>query len=72
LWGVGADIVAEAIREFRGEKLKQEIVVPLLQGKLYAVEGLTEPGAVRTSSGPPPRPSEMGTVSASPDRNGSS
>ena len=43
LWGVGADIVAEAIREFGGEKLKQEIVVPLLQGKLYAAEGLTEP-----------------------------
>jgi alkylation response protein AidB-like acyl-CoA dehydrogenase len=43
LWGVGADIVAEAICEFGGEKLKQEIVVPLLQGKLYAAEGLAEP-----------------------------
>ncbi|HEY9161643.1 MAG TPA: acyl-CoA dehydrogenase family protein [Desulfomonilia bacterium] len=43
LWGVGADIVAEAICEYGSEKLKQEIVVPLLAGKVYAAEGLTEP-----------------------------
>lgn len=43
LWGVGADIVAEAICVYGSEQLKQEIVVPLLQGKVYAAEGLTEP-----------------------------
>lgn len=43
LWGVGADIVAEAVCAFGSEQLKQEIVVPLLQGKVYAAEGLTEP-----------------------------
>ncbi len=43
LWGVGADIVAEAICEYGSEKLKQEVVVPLLAGKVYAAEGLTEP-----------------------------
>ena len=43
LWGVGADIVCEAICLFGSEELKQEIVVPLLKGNLYAAEGLTEP-----------------------------
>ena len=43
LWGVGADIVAEAICEYGSEKLRQEVVVPLLAGKVYAAEGLTEP-----------------------------
>ena len=43
LWGVGADIVCEAISEFGTDELKQEIVVPLLKGELYAAEGLTEP-----------------------------
>lgn len=43
LWGVGADIVCEAICLFGTEELKQEIVVPLLKGDLYAAEGLTEP-----------------------------
>lgn len=43
LWGVGADIVCEAICLFGSEELKQEIVVPLLKGDLYAAEGLTEP-----------------------------
>jgi butyryl-CoA dehydrogenase len=43
LWGVGADIVCEAVTLFGSEELKQEIVVPLLKGELYAAEGLTEP-----------------------------
>ena len=43
LWGVGADIVAEAICEYGSERLRQEVVVPLLAGKVYAAEGLTEP-----------------------------
>jgi butyryl-CoA dehydrogenase len=43
LWGVGADIVCEAIVQFGSEELKQEIVVPLLKGEVYAAEGLTEP-----------------------------
>jgi butyryl-CoA dehydrogenase len=43
LWGVGADIVCEAVCEFGSEELKQEIVVPLLKGEVYAAEGLTEP-----------------------------
>ncbi|MBF0378747.1 MAG: acyl-CoA/acyl-ACP dehydrogenase [Desulfamplus sp.] len=43
LWGVGADIVCEAIVDFGCEELKQEVVVPLLKGEVYAAEGLTEP-----------------------------
>lgn len=43
LWGVGADIVCEAITLFGSEELKQEVVVPLLKGEIYAAEGLTEP-----------------------------
>ncbi len=43
LWGVGADIVCEAIVEFGNDELKQEVVVPLLNGDVYAAEGLTEP-----------------------------
>ncbi len=43
LWGVGADIVCDAIVTFGSEELKQEIVVPLLKGEVFAAEGLTEP-----------------------------
>ncbi len=43
LWGVGADIVCEATTLFGSEELKQEVVVPLLKGDVYAAEGLTEP-----------------------------
>jgi len=43
LWGVGADIVCEAVIEFGNEELKQEVVVPLLKGEVFAAEGLTEP-----------------------------
>lgn len=43
LWGVGADIVCEAVCEFGSEELKQQIVVPLLKGNVYAAECLTEP-----------------------------
>jgi butyryl-CoA dehydrogenase len=43
LWGVGADIVCEAIELFGPDELKQEVVVPLLKGDVYAAEGLTEP-----------------------------
>ncbi len=43
LWGVGADIVCDAIVSFGSEALKREIVVPLLKGEVYAAEGLTEP-----------------------------
>ncbi len=43
LWGVGGDIVAEAIVEFGCEELKKEVVVPLLKGEVCAAECLTEP-----------------------------
>ncbi len=43
LWGVGADIVCEAVIEFGCEELKQQVVVPLLKGETFAAEGLTEP-----------------------------
>ena len=43
LWGVGADIVCEAIIKYGSEELKQEIVVPLLKGEVFAAECLTEP-----------------------------
>ncbi len=43
LWGVGADIVCEAIAEFGCDELKQAVVVPLLKGDVYAAECLTEP-----------------------------
>ncbi|HHO76535.1 MAG TPA: acyl-CoA dehydrogenase [Deltaproteobacteria bacterium] len=43
LWGVGADIVCEAVCEFGCEELKQQVVVPLLKGETFAAEGLTEP-----------------------------
>jgi butyryl-CoA dehydrogenase len=43
LWGVGADIVCEAITLFGCEELKQAVVVPLLKGETFAAEGLTEP-----------------------------
>jgi len=43
LWGVGADIVCEAIIEFGIDELKQAVVVPLLKGETFAAECLTEP-----------------------------
>ncbi len=43
LWGVGADIVCDAIVEFGCDELKEEVVKPLLKGEVYAAEGLTEP-----------------------------
>ena len=43
LWGVGADIVCEAISLFGNEELKRSVVVPLLKGETFAAEGLTEP-----------------------------
>ncbi|HNR51618.1 MAG TPA: acyl-CoA dehydrogenase family protein [Deltaproteobacteria bacterium] len=43
LWGVGADIVCEAIIEFGCEEPKQQVVIPLLKGETFAAEGLTEP-----------------------------
>jgi butyryl-CoA dehydrogenase len=43
LWGVGADIVCEAITLFGCDELKKEIVIPLLKGEVYAAECLTEP-----------------------------
>lgn len=43
LWGVGADIVCEAVIEFGCEELKQAVVVPLLKGDTFAAECLTEP-----------------------------
>ncbi len=43
LWGVGADIVADAVSEFGSEELKEEIVVPILKGESCAAECLTEP-----------------------------
>lgn len=43
LWGVGADIICEAVVEFGIDELKQAVVVPLLKGEVYAAECLTEP-----------------------------
>ena len=43
LWGVGADIVCEAVSEYGIDELKQEVVVPLLKGEVYAAECRTEP-----------------------------
>jgi len=43
LWGVGADIVCEAVIKYGSEELKQEVVVPLLKGDVFAAECLTEP-----------------------------
>lgn len=43
LWGVGADIVCEAVTLFGNDELKQAVVVPLLKGETFAAEGLTEP-----------------------------
>jgi alkylation response protein AidB-like acyl-CoA dehydrogenase len=43
LWGVGADIVCEAVVKYGSDELCQEIVAPLLKGDVYAAEGLTEP-----------------------------
>ncbi len=43
LWGVGADIVCDAIAEFGCDELKEEVVKPLLKGEVFAAEGLTEP-----------------------------
>ena len=43
LWGVGADVVCEAIIELGCEELKQQVVIPLLKGETFAAEGLTEP-----------------------------
>ncbi|MGE5370959.1 MAG: acyl-CoA dehydrogenase family protein [Solirubrobacterales bacterium] len=42
-WGVGADIVCEAICNFGTEEMKQKYVVPLLKGESFAAECLTEP-----------------------------
>ncbi|MCX7679567.1 MAG: acyl-CoA/acyl-ACP dehydrogenase [Spirochaetes bacterium] len=43
LWGVGADIVCEAIVLFGCDELKESVVKPLLKGDVYAAECLTEP-----------------------------
>lgn len=43
LWGVGADIVCEAVAKYGTDELKQSVVVPLLKGEVYAAECLTEP-----------------------------
>jgi butyryl-CoA dehydrogenase len=43
LWGVGAEIVCEAISLFGNDELKRVVVVPLLKGETFAAEGLTEP-----------------------------
>ena len=43
LWGVGADIVCEAVAKYGSDELKKAIVVPLLKGEVYAAECLTEP-----------------------------
>lgn len=43
LWGVGADIVCEAIVLFGCDELKEAVVKPLLKGEVYAAECLTEP-----------------------------
>ena len=43
LWGVGADIVCEAVVKYGNDELCKEIVVPLLKGDVYAAECLTEP-----------------------------
>lgn len=43
LWGVGGDIISEALVLFGNDELKENILKPLLAGKVYAAECLTEP-----------------------------
>ncbi|MGE5423173.1 MAG: acyl-CoA dehydrogenase family protein [Ignavibacteriales bacterium] len=43
VWGVGADIVCEAITNFGSEEMKEKYVKPLLAGEKFAAECLTEP-----------------------------
>lgn len=43
LWGVGGDIVSEALARFGTDYLRQEVLKPLLRGELCAAECLTEP-----------------------------
>lgn len=43
LWGVGGDIVSEAIALYGHQELKEEVLIPLLKGEKYAAECLTEP-----------------------------
>lgn len=43
VWGVGADVVCDAITNFGSEELKEKYVVPLLKGEKFAAECLTEP-----------------------------
>ncbi|MDH7479078.1 MAG: acyl-CoA dehydrogenase family protein [Syntrophomonadaceae bacterium] len=43
VWGVGADVVCDAICNFGSEELKEKYVKPLLRGEIFAAECLTEP-----------------------------
>ncbi|MGE5416394.1 MAG: acyl-CoA dehydrogenase family protein [Acidobacteriota bacterium] len=43
VWGVGADIVCEAICNFGTNEMKEKYVRPLLKGEKFAAECLTEP-----------------------------
>lgn len=43
LWGVGGDIISEALSLFGSNELKEEVLKPLLKGEVYAAECLTEP-----------------------------
>lgn len=42
-WGVGADVVCEAICSFGTEEMKERYVKPLMRGEVFAAECLTEP-----------------------------
>ncbi|MGE5396428.1 MAG: acyl-CoA dehydrogenase family protein [Chitinophagales bacterium] len=43
VWGVGADIVCEAISNYGSEEMKEKYVKPLLAGEKFSAECLTEP-----------------------------
>ncbi len=53
LWGVGADIVCEAVELFGCDELKQAVVVPLLKGETSRRRASPSRGAGPISSGRP-------------------
>jgi len=61
-FGVGAELVCDAIILHGTDGQKEKYVTPLLKGELFAAECLTEPRGDRIFSGPPPRQWTRGTI----------
>ena len=72
IFGVGAELVCDAIILHGNDAQKEKYVKPLLKGERFAAECLTEPGADRIFSEPPPWPRTRGTIFSSTARNASS